>query len=305
MRLRSIFLLIGVVFSCLEASVMAQELDCAVKVVSNAANLSDKSTLQQMENLIKEFMNNQKWTNDRFEPYERIKASIQISIREDKGNNSYVCDLTVQATRPVFKSSYETMLFQLTEKDVPLIFDPFRPLENNREIFTDNLSAVLTFYAYFILTLDYDSFSLEGGEPFLTILQNMISALPSGAKGFDPSWSSASGKKNSRYFLFENITNARLKPFRRAYYEYHRLGLDQSHQDMNLVRKDLVSAILAIAQTDQTYPNTFLIQSFINAKRPEIIEIFKNGTAIEKSDVHRAMVEIDPSNSSAYDLIKS
>lgn len=36
------------------------------------------------------------------------------------------------------------------------------------------------------------------------------------------------------------------------------------------------------------------MQSFINAKRPEIIEIFKQGTGIEKLDVHNAMITIDP-----------
>lgn len=285
--------------------VQAQELDVAVKVIGNAANLTDRKTFEQMENMVKEFINNQRWTNDRFESIERIRANMQISIKQDKGNNELVCDITVQAYRPVFKSSYETMLIQFTEKDVPILFDPFRPMENNREVYTDNLSAVVSFYAFLLLALDYDSYSLEGGEPYLNIMQNMLVNIPSSAKSYDPSWTSSTSKKNSRYALFENLNNPRMKPFRRAYYEYHRLGLDQSSMDMNLVRRDLVSAIKAIAQTDQTYPNTFLMQSFINAKRPEIIEIFKQGTGIEKLDVHNAMITIDPSNATAYDQIKS
>lgn len=283
----------------------SQELNFSVKVTSNAGNIADRTAFEQMENMIKEFMNNQRWTNDRFEVFERIRTTLQISIREDKGNNNFVCDFTLQAFRPVFKSSYESSLLQFTEKDIPIVFDPFRPLENNKEVYTDNLSAVLTFYAYLILALDYDSFSLEGGEPYVTIMQNMIASLPSSAKGFDPSWTSSSGKKFSRYFLFENLTNARMKPFRRAYYEYHRLGLDMSHQDMNLVRRDLVSSIKAIAQTDQIYPNSFLMQTFINAKRLELIEIFKNGTPIEKMDIFNAMSSIDPANTTAYEVIKS
>jgi len=286
-------------------AVQAQELDVAVKVIGNAANLTDRKTFEQMENMVKEFINNQRWTNDRFESIERIRANMQISIKQDKGNNELVCDITVQAYRPVFKSSYETMLIQFTEKDVPILFDPFRPMENNREVYTDNLSAVVSFYAFLLLALDYDSYSLEGGEPYLNIMQNMLVNIPSSAKSYDPSWTSSTSKKNSRYALFENLNNPRMKPFRRAYYEYHRLGLDQSSMDMNLVRRDLVSAIKAIAQTDQTYPNTFLMQSFINAKRPEIIEIFKQGTGIEKLDVHNAMITIDPSNATAYDQIKS
>lgn len=136
------------------------------------------------------------------------------------------------------------------------------------------MSSVLTFYAYFIISLDYDSFSLEGGETYVNILQNMVNTIPSGARGFDQSWSSASGKKQS-VFLMENLINPRMKAFRRAFYEYHRLCLDQSTKDMNAARRDMVTAINAIAQTDRSYPNTYLMQIFINSKSGEIIEIFK------------------------------
>ncbi|MBK9272633.1 MAG: DUF4835 family protein [Saprospiraceae bacterium] len=305
MTLSNYFILLFCIFVFQRNDLVSQELNIGVKVIGNAANLTDRKTFEQLENMVKEFLNDQRWTNDKYEPHERIRANLQISIKQDKGNNELVCDLTIQSFRPVFKSSYETMLVQFTEKDVPILFDPFRPMENNREVFTDNLSAVMTFYAYMILALDYDSYSLEGGEPYLNILQNMLINLPSNAKSYDPSWTSNTGKKNSRFFLFENLNNPRMKPFRRAFYEYHRLGLDQSSVDMNLVRRDLVSALKAIAQTDQTYPNTFLMQSFINAKRPEIIEIFKQGTGIEKQEVHNAMTSIDPSNASSYDQIKS
>jgi hypothetical protein len=109
---------------------------------------------------------------------------VQITIREDRGNNSFVCDFAIQASRPVYQSTYETPILILNEKDVPINFDPFKPLENSKETFFDNLSSVLTFYAYFILSLDYDSFSLEGGEPYVNILQNMVNTIPSGARGF-------------------------------------------------------------------------------------------------------------------------
>lgn len=283
----------------------AQELDMTVKVIAPNLGTSDKAVVGQMEKLVKEFMNNQKWTGDKFELYERIKSSVQITIREDRGNNSFVCDFAIQASRPVYQSTYETPILILNEKDVPINFDPFKPLENSKETFFDNLSSVLTFYAYFMLSLDYDSFSLEGGEPYVNILQNMVNTIPSGARGFDQSWSSSSSKKNSRYFLMENLINPRMKAFRRAFYEYHRLCLDQSTKDMNVARRDMVAAINAIAQTDRSYPNTYLMQIFINSKSGEIIEIFKKGTTQEKDEVYRAMTAIDPSNSSQYKVLKS
>ena len=111
----------------------AQELDMTVKVIAPNLGTSDKAVVGQMEKLVKEFMNNQKWTGDKFELYERIKSSVQITIREDRGNNSFVCDFAIQASRPVYQSTYETPILILNEKDVPINFDPFKPLEKDRK----------------------------------------------------------------------------------------------------------------------------------------------------------------------------
>ncbi|MEP7195635.1 MAG: DUF4835 family protein [Saprospiraceae bacterium] len=306
MKSLKIVILINFLLVVVIQNIIAQELDMNVVVVApNSASASDKSVFPIMEKAIKDLVNNQKWTNDNFESNERIKCKLQLNIRTDYGNNSFTCDLILDASRPVFGSSYETTLLVITEKDIPINFDPFKPLENSKETYYDNLSALITFYSYFILAMDYDSFSLEGGDSYITLLQNMVNTIPSGAKQFDESWSSASKKKNSRYFLLDNLANIRMKPFRRANYEYHRLCMDNFSKTPESSRSNIVNAIEAVADTDQTYPNSFLMQSFIGAKKNEIVEIFKQGTQGEKERVITAMSAIDPSNSSLYNSIKS
>ena len=126
MNLRGLFILISCLISYMT---QAQELNALVKVQAPNLTTSDKSVVQKLENGVKEFLNNTKWTTDRFEFNERIKCNFQITIREDKGGNVFSCDFSVQASRPVFQSAYETQLFVLVEKDVPITFDPFKPLE--------------------------------------------------------------------------------------------------------------------------------------------------------------------------------
>lgn len=284
----------------------AQELDMNVTVIGpNTASSSDKSVFPQMEKAIKEFANNTKWTNDVFEPNEKIRCNFQLSVRRDFGNNSFSCDLFIEASRPVYGSSYETNLMIINEKEIPINFDPFKPLENSKEIYFDNLSAVVTFYAYFILAMDYDSFSLEGGDPYVLTLQNMVNSMPAGAKSFDESWSANSKKKNSRFFLMENLTNPRMRSFRRAMYEYHRLYMDNFYKDAADSRAKMLNTIEAIANTDQSYPNSFLLLCFVAAKRNEIVEIYKSGTDFEKNKVITAMSSIDPANTTLYNSIKS
>ncbi len=286
--------------------ICGQELEMNVRVLgSNTLTITDKNIFPQMERSIKELMNNQKWTNDVFESVEKIRCKLQMTVKQDLGNNNFIVDLFIESYRPVHSSSYETPMISVNEKDVPILFDPFKPLENSRDAYIDNFSAILTFYAYYILAMDYDSFSLEGGDPYINILQNMINSLPGGARSLDDSWNASSKKKFSRYFLMENMTNLRLKPFRRAFYEYHRLCLDNISKSPDQSRAQMTSAIETIAATDQSYPNSFLMQNFIASKRAEIVEIFKKGNAGEKTKIIAAMSAIDPSNTSLYNSIKS
>lgn len=295
-----------IIFFGLSNLLFGQELDMNVVVIApNTVSSSDKSVFPQMEKAIKELANNHKWTSDQFEQNERIKCNLQLNVRRDYGNNSFTCDLIIEASRPVYGSSYESNLLVINEKEIPINYDPFKPLENSKDAYFDNLSSVISFYIYYILAMDYDSFSLEGGDLYINILQNMVNAIPPGTRAFDDSWSSGSKKKNSRYFLMENLTNLRLKSFRRAYYEYHRLSLDNFHKNPETARAQMILSIEAIAKTDLSYPNSFLLQTFIGAKRNEIIEIFKQGTTDEKNRVAKAMSSIDPSNTSLYDALKS
>ena len=284
----------------------AQELNASVRVNAPNLGLSDKSIVNQIERNVKDFLNNQKWTQDVFEPHEKIKCNFQITISADKGDNNLLVDIAVQASRPVFNASYETALLSVIDKQIPITFDPYKNLENSKETYYDNLSAVLTYYAYLILALDYDSYSLEGGEAFLQILNNMLNILPASIKGADPSWSPTKDKKNTRYFLVENLLNPRMKSFRRAYYEYHRQCMDQFSKDAVGSRASLAAVLEDIGRSNLSYPDTYLIKMFTYLKNQEILEIFKQGTPQEKKKVYDAMIQMDPANTSSYEpMIKS
>jgi hypothetical protein len=283
----------------------AQELNANVRVTAPNLGLSDKSIVRQLEQSVKDFLNSQKWTQDVYEPNERIKCNFQLTISADRGDNNLLIDLSVQAVRPVFNSSYETTLINLNDKQIPIHFDPYKNLENSKETYYDNLSSVLTFYAYYILALDYDSFSLEGGTTYLQILDNMINALPSNVKTGDDAWSAAKDKRNNRYFLVENLLNPRMKVFRRAFYEYHRLAMDLISKDATNARSTLAGVIEDIGRANASYPETYLIKVFSLAKKDEIIEIFKQGNAQEKQRVYQTMTQLDPANTSAYNVIKT
>ncbi|MBV6473780.1 MAG: hypothetical protein JPMHGGIA_02075 [Saprospiraceae bacterium] len=277
-----------------------QELDATVRVIAPNLGLSDKSIVSQLERNVKDFLNNQQWTQDVYEPEEKIKCNFQIVISADRGDNNLLVDLSVQSSRPVYHSNYDSPVLNISDKGIPVQFDPYKNLENSRETYYDNLSAVLTFYAYLIIALDYDSYSLEGGETYLQLLNTMLNGLPSNVRASDDAWSPASDKRNNRYFIIENLTNPRMKLFRRAFYEYHRQGLDLFAENAERARATLTSAIGDIGTSNANYPDTYFIKIFGFTKQQEIIEIYKQGTPEEKKQVREIMTRLDPANSSQY-----
>lgn len=281
----------------------AQELNATVRVNVQKLQTVDPQVFETLEQTLLEFLNSQKWTNDVFELEERINCNILLTIQEERSPTSFKADLAIQASRPVYGTTYETALFNHIDKDVTFTYEQFQPLQFSQNVFNDNLSTVLSFYAYIILGMDYDSFSPLGGEPYFQIAQQILNSVPQSAAAANPGWRSLDGNRN-RYWIIENILSPRVRPYRQAMYEYHRQALDIMAEDVNTGRGMMVNALSQISDVDQAYPNSMIVQMFVNAKSQEVVEIFKKGTRQEQDQVIQIMSKIDPTNSSRYRAIR-
>ena len=83
-------------------------------------------------------------------------------------------------------------------------------------------------------------------------------------------------------------------------YQYHRQGLDMMATDVEKGRAAIAEVIETLGQVDQSYPNAILTQLFLNAKRNEVIELFKRGTNTERTAVRQVMTRVDPANGAQY-----
>ena len=102
---------------------------------------------------------------------------------------------------------------------------------------------------------------------------------------------------SERYWLIENLLSPRVKLYRQAMYNYHRKSLDRIHEDLTTSKAIMLSSLKDIAQVNESYPNSMIIQMFSNSKRAEILEIFKNSVKSEQREVFRIMSEMDPAQS--------
>lgn len=279
----------------------AQELRVNCRVNAQKAQ-ADPQVFKSMETAIEEFMNNQKWTEDVYEENERIDINIQMTIVEEISSTTFRADMGIQAVRPVYGTDYETPLLTHLDKNIAFTFEQFQPLDFTENNFRDNLTHVLSFYAYTILGLDYDSFSPFGGEIHFQKAQNIINTFPQNLSGSFTGWTSREGNRN-RYWLLENILNPSVRPFREAMYNYHRQGLDIMADDVDAGKAVLMQVLETVSQVNKKYLNAMILQVFANTKSQELIEIFKVAARTQKSRVYSIMSKIDAANANKYRAI--
>lgn len=279
----------------------AQELNCQVQVLSQQIAGSDKRAFEALQTAIFEFMNNRKWTNETFKLEERIDCSILINLTDKVSSDEYKGTFQVQSRRPVFKSSYNSVLLNYNDNDFQFKYVENQPIEFNDNSFTGNLPAILGYYAYLIIGLDYDSFSLNGGTPYL---QKALSIVNTAQDASEPGWKAFENNKN-RYWLINNMMDASFVPLRECYYTYHRKGLDAMVDNKEAGRAIVAESIESLKKVHSAKPLSFNMQVFFNAKSDEIINIFSGAFTDEKAKIVNILNEIDPTNSNKYAKITS
>ncbi len=260
---------------------------------------SDKAVFDDMQKNITEYMNNRKWTGDKFQNEERIKANMVILINERPEIERFKGTLQLRVVRPVFNSTYETVLLDIQDKNFVANYVPFQTLEFSEQSYIDNLTATLNFYAYIILGFDYDTYSLNGGAEFFNKAQNMVS-LAQNSK--EPGWNSFDDQK-SRYWLSQNLISASFKQVHNVMYVYHRQGLDIMEKDMNKARQNILGTIKEMQKLNQQNPGSYIARIFCDAKDMELVGIFKKAFTHEKQQFLASMETLDPPGKNAYEKI--
>ena len=286
------------------SGVHAQELDAKVTVLANRVpSTVDHKVFQTLQGAIFNFLNNRKWSNESFQNNEKIACNFLINISSAGDNNTYQANLTVQAGRPVFNSSYQSPLINYNDESFTFRYVEYQPLDFNEnrvqgsEPYAANLTAELAYYVYIILGLDFDSFSLRGGDPYFQKALNIVNNAPdsrdiSGWKPFD-------GVRN-RYWLIENLTNSKYTLIHDAYYSYYRSGMDQMYDKEAEGRAAILNTLNMLNTVNTETPNTMIMQFFFQGKSGEISKIFQKSPPDEKSRALELLTKLDITNLNKY-----
>lgn len=298
LKMKKIFTLISLTILIQTSNLFAQEIRCRVNVQYSDVADADKDLFNNMRKTVEEFMNNQIWTDQVFEEQEKIDMKINIRVMKQNSNKNFSGTIQIQSSRPVYNSTYTTTLLNHFDERFNFQYEENQPIEFSENAYISNISSVLSFYAYMVIGMDYDSFSMLGGTPYFQKAQNIATAAnTSGESGWNTT------EKENRYWLVENILNSSYNAFRSAMYTYHRLGLDIMSEKPTDGRKQITEAITELEKVYRIKPSAFLLQVFFLAKKDEIIQVYSEAMPDEKQLAVALVKKLNPANASEYDKI--
>ena len=279
----------------------AQELNCNVEVNSDKVSNANKEIFTNMQQAIADYMNTNKWTDAQFGANEKIECKLFLTISTyNDGTNRMTGDLQVQSTRPVYNSSYTTTIINFKDTKIDFAYQENQPLVFSEQDMQDNLTAILNFYAYMILAMDFDTFSPQGGTPYYEKAANVVRmAQSSGETG----WKAFEDTKN-RSAVLSAFTDKSTSGIRDVLYQYHRQGLDQMVVSVDKGRATITQAIAILKKVYDVAPMSVCLSMFKDAKLDELVNIYSKANATEKQTVYEYLYPLYPTETSRLNKIK-
>lgn len=274
----------------------AQELLCQVRVNAQQIQNTNAQLFRDMQEDILRFMNNTNWTKRDYKQEELIECNLLITINSQESSNEFSATVQINAARPVYGSTYTSPIINFVDQAVTFQYDPFQPLEFSQGRYANELSSLLSFYAYIIIGLDADTFEEFGGTPFLNTAEQVANAASNSRY---QGWKSSDGTK-TRYWLITYLLDPRFKPLRECMYQYHRRGLDLMIDDVRKGREAIEKALYKLEPIHERIPNSYLQQIFFDTKHQEIGNIFSQAETATKNDMLEFLQKVDLNHFTDY-----
>ncbi|MDE5850302.1 MAG: DUF4835 family protein, partial [Muribaculaceae bacterium] len=265
MKLKSIVkYVLGAAGIMVSSGAAAQELNCQVEVNAQKIEGGSKSVFQTLQEAMTEYMNETRFSNATFSNNEKIDCRLYLTVSEYT-DDRITGDLQVQLSRPVYNSTYTTTLFNFKDNRISFEYREGEPLVFNATTIDNNLTAILNYYAYLFLALDFDSFSPNGGDPYYERAATIVQAAQSlGEIG----WKAFEDPKN-RSGVLTSFTSPATSSYRKMLYDYHRKGLDEMVTSPDKGRASITSSLSAIEDIYKADAMSAALSVFRDSKMDE------------------------------------
>ena len=291
-----ISLSIFLIFFCV--SIQAQQFNAEVIVNSDRISASANPVFDNLQQSIERFINQTNWNGIPLEDYQKIDCQVSFIVTEAVDFTRFSGILQIQASRPVYGSSYTTTLINFQDAEVGFVFNEFQALNYNENSVNSNLEAVLAYYAFLILGLEDSSFNSSGESDYFEQAENIVNL---GQQNGYTGWANRPSDLN-RYSLIKALRSSSQSWYLEFWYNYHRQGLDQ------LVNGDaeilfFTEQLAIFEEQSRSRYNNFLKRMFFDSKLDEIVGIYQAGNDSQKEEVTRILERQAPSYQSIWTQI--
>ena len=295
-------LLCCLLFLIMPLKAHAQELTPTLTINTSKIQGTDKDVFKSLESTLKDFLSHQVWTDYHFAENERIQCNFNLTVNKyDAQSGKMTCELTVQSSRPVFGSTYNTTVFNFRDADVEFTYTEQDRIENTPGTTpNNNLTAIMAYYCLLIIGLDFDTMSLNGGTDILRQVENIAASSQSLGGG----WRSFDSNAN-RYSIINDYMNGSMSAFRKLQYNYHRLGLDDMSANADRGRATITESLNLLMQAKQAKSTSSLPILFTEIKKNELISIYSEGINKEKQQVKDLLGNVNPSLSNDWNSLRT
>lgn len=277
---------------------VSQELNCDVTVNTDQVSGS-KQVFETLQQAMSEYLNTTVFTNAQFAVNEKIDCRMFLTVKE-YADDVVKGDLQVQSLRPVYNSSYTTTLINFKDTKIEFVYRENEPLVYSLNNMESQLTAILNFYAFLVMAVDFDSFSPRGGEPYYERLKQIVQmAQSSGETG----WKAFEDTKNRSSVLSSYIEQPG-EAVRDMLYAYHRQGLDIMATSPDKGRAAITESLAAVGAVYSAAPMSVALSLFKDSKLDELVNIYSKAPSDERTKVYNLLEPIYPTELEKLERIR-
>lgn len=293
------YFLTTIIFLCSFLGLQAQEILCTVSINTEQLQIDQQRSggqiYPEIQRVMQDFINGRRWTNDTYSQEEKIKLNINLILTKATSQGDFEANARIQVLRPVFGTTYETIILNLVDKAFNFKYQTGTPITYNDNSYIDNLGSLLAYYANIAVIYSYDSFAKMGGDPYVQKLYNLTNLAQNNGGG----WGTANDIR-SRVGIAEALINQQLVGVREANYTYHRLLLDTFKDKPDEAREGLIAILMSLRQINQVRPGSATMRLFLESKGDEIFSIMDEASATLRQQSFAYMSLLDPTKTETY-----
>lgn len=290
-----------VIFVTLPIHSNAQEFDCTVEVNIDQLEGSSFNYLTNLKEVLENYINEYKWTEEDFEEEERIACHIQIAVTSGNSDQVFGAEVVFQLQRPIYATTAKTTTVLLSDQAWQFSYPEGKALIHD-DLQFEELTGFIDFFCYVMLGYDFDTFADLGGETYLKKAQDILNrAQTTSAIG----WSRNANNGRNRNTLVNDLLSNNYKPLRSAYYRYHRMGLDQFVGSPEKARQEVLGALKDIQEAKRRTTSNYLFDIFFDAKYREVTALFMEAETDVRLEAYEVLRETDQGHLTDYEKLQN